>query len=163
MAKSMSIQANRTVGWREWVSLPDLGIPKVKAKIDSGALTSSLHAFELETGPGDEAEMVRFKIHPIRKREDIVLTCTAPIVDRRVVRDSGGHQEERVVVESALQFGPFDLLTQFTLTSRDDMLFRMLLGRRALKAGGMLVDVSQSYIHGRFRARNYDKLYEGAT
>jgi hypothetical protein len=163
MAEMVSTKPNRTVGWREWVSLPDLGIPKVKAKIDSGALTSSLHAFELETGAGDDAEMVQFKIHPVRKRDDIVLTCTAPIVDRRVVRDSGGHQEQRIVVESSLQFGPFDLFTQFTLTSRDDMLFRMLLGRRALKAGGMLVDVSQSYIHGRFRARNYVQLLEGVT
>lgn len=143
-----------TVGWREWVSLPDLGIPGIKAKVDTGAKTSCLHAFEVEL----DGDSVNFKIHPLRKRRDIVLLCHAPLVDTRVVRDSGGHAEARPVIQSRLKFGPFDLTAEFTLTSRDDMIFPMLLGRRAILAAGMLVDVSQSYLHGRIKTRHYERL-----
>ena len=152
-----------TVGWREWVTLPGLGIPGIKAKVDTGAKTSSLHAFELRTEQAEDGEIVIFKIHPIRKRKNIIIECRAPVADKRVVRDSGGHSEERFVINTRLTFGPFDLITEFTLTSRDDMIFPMLLGRRSIKAGEMLVDVNESYIHGRMKTRGYeDLLKEGA-
>ncbi len=146
------------VGWREWVRLPDLGIPGIKAKVDTGAKTSSLHAFEVTTEQSESGEIVVFKIHPLRKRKDTIIECRAPIVDRRVVRDSGGHAEERFVINTRILLGPFDLLTEFTLTSRDDMIFPMLLGRRAIAAGKMLVDVNKSYIHGRMKTRGYEDL-----
>ncbi len=151
------------VGWREWVKLPGLGIPAIKAKVDTGAKTSSLHAFQVELIEGEGGEMVSFKIHPIRKRRDIVIDCQAPLFDRRVVRDSGGHSEERFVILSTLKMGPFTLETEFTLTSRDDMIFPMLLGRRAIQAGNMLVDVNQSYVHGRVKVRNYDAMLKELT
>lgn len=146
------------VGWREWVRLPALGIPAIKAKVDTGAKTSSLHAFEVKLTESEGREFVAFKIHPLRKRHDVVIECQAPLVDRRVVRDSGGHAEERFVVASFMTLGPFELETEFTLTSRDDMIFPMLLGRRAIAAGNMLVDVNQSYVHGRVKVRDYDQM-----
>lgn len=152
-----------TVGWREWVILPDLGIPGIKAKIDTGAKTSSLHTFGVEPADTYEGEVARFRVHPLRKRQDIVIHCEAPIVDRRVVRDSGGHSEERYVIESRLQLGPFDLMAEFTLTSRDDMLFPMLLGRRAMVAAGIIVDVSQSYVHGKIKLSDYQDRLEEVT
>ncbi|MBL6689177.1 MAG: ATP-dependent zinc protease [Pseudomonadales bacterium] len=148
----------RIVGWREWVRLPALGIPAIKAKVDTGAKTSSLHAFEVNLTESGGREVVTFKIHPLRKRRDVVIECRAPLVDRRVVRDSGGHTEERFVVTSLMTLGPFELETEFTLTSRDDMIFPMLLGRRAISAGNMLVDVNRSYVHGRAKIRDYDRM-----
>lgn len=150
----------RVVGWREWIKLPDLGIPGIKAKIDTGAKTSCLHAFEVETRPGAEGEIVFFKIHPLRKRRDIEISCEAPLVDRRAVRDSGGHVEERIVISTRLEFGDITMEAEFTLTSRDDMIFPMLLGRRALQAGDIVVDVNESYVHGRLKTRHYEKYLE---
>jgi hypothetical protein len=146
-----------TVGWREWVSLPGLGIPAMKAKIDTGAKTSCLHAFAMETY-SEEVEMVRFQIHPIRKR-DYIITCEAPILDRRIVRDSGGHIEERIVITADVMLGPVVVTTPITLTSREDMLFRMLVGRRTLSAAGVVVDVAQSYSFGRHHSRELAGLY----
>lgn len=151
------------IGWREWIALPELGIPGIKAKVDTGAKTSCLHAFEVGVRSADEGLMVDFKIHPLRKRKDIVISCSAPLADRRVVRDSGGHAEERLVVNSRLQVGPVDIVTEFTLTNRDDMIFPMLLGRRAIQAGGLLVDVNQSYCYGRIKTRQYEKMLAEGT
>lgn len=148
------------VGWREWVKLPELGIPGVKAKIDTGAKTSCLHAFEVEEDIDGDIEIVRFKMHPLRKRRDLIIECVAPLVDRRVVRDSGGHSEERLVIRSRMQLGPVDMAAEFTLTRRDDMLFPMLVGRRALQGANILVDVNKSYVHGRVKSRNYSTLLE---
>ncbi len=148
------------VGWREWVVLPDLGIPGVKAKVDTGAKTSCLHAFNVTTRELDGIAVVDFKIHPLRKRKDIVIECRSPLIDRRIVRDSGGHVEERCVIKSTLQLGEIAIPAEFTLTSRDDMIFPMLLGRRAIEAGKLLVDVTQSYAHGKISVRSYETLIE---
>lgn len=150
------------VGWREWITLPQLGIPGIKAKVDTGAKTSSLHAFELSTQEENGREIVVFKLHPVRKKKHIIIDCRAPIIDRRVVRDSGGHAEERIVISSRLVFGAFDLTTEFTLTSRDDMMFPLLLGRRTIAQGKMVVDVTKSYVHGKARTRRYERLLAAA-
>ena len=136
-----------TVGWREWVALPDLDIPHIKAKIDTGALTSCLHASAIEV----RGDTVTFEVQPLRKVPSVVLHCTAPVVDRRVIRDSGGHEEERPVIRARLRLGPFDDLTDITLTDRARMLFPMLIGRRTLAAAGITVDPAQSYALGRVR------------
>jgi len=143
-----------TVGWREWVALPDLGIPAVKAKIDTGARTSALHAFELETFSEKGQRKVRFGIHPLRKRKRLALMCTADVLDERVVSDSGGHREMRLGIRTPLRTGVREWPTELTLTNRDTMLFRMLLGRTAM-AGRICVDPSVSYITGRGRGRVY--------
>jgi hypothetical protein len=146
-----------TIGWREWLALPELGIPAIKAKVDTGARTSALHAFRIETFQHDGREHVRFWIHPLRGREDLQIICEAPVVDRRVVRDSGGHTEERCFIRTTIAAGGREWPAEITLTSREDMLFRMLLGRAALLEAGFRVDPGRSYVLGRRPAGVYPR------
>jgi hypothetical protein len=136
------------LGWREWVSLPELGLRYVKAKVDTGARTSALHAFEVDSFSEDGKKFVRFNIHPNQRDNDTVVTCVAAVIDERDVRDSGGHREKRWVIETPMTLGKNTWTVELTLTSRDDMMFRMLLGRTAIK-NRALVDVSRSYLTGK--------------
>ena len=139
-----------TFGWREWVGLPDLGIPAIKAKIDTGARTSALHAFEVRPFSENGRDRVEFRMHPIHKDNGTVVTCTADVLDVRTVTDSGGHKEERFVISTTLSIGTHSWSIDATLTSRDDMLFRMLLGRTAIK-GHAQVNPARSYVVGKKR------------
>lgn len=144
------------LGWREWVALPDLGIPAVKAKLDTGARTSALHAYFVEPFEENGVSRVRFGIHPLRRRPEIALDCVADVKDRRIVSDSGGHREHRFVIETRLELGARSWLAEVTLTDRESMLFRMLLGRTAL-AGRFSVDPALSYSTGKSLRRAYPR------
>ena len=148
------------IGWREWVALPGLGLPAVKAKIDTGARTSALHAFDIveERGPDGEA-LVAFGVHPLQRDAELAVRCRAPLVDRRAVTDSGGHREERWVVRATLVLGARERAVEITLVDRTDMLFRMLVGRTSL-VPDVRVDPARSFLLGRVAARS---LYAAST
>lgn len=132
------------IGWREWVCLPELGISKIKAKVDTGARTSALHAFALRHYKEDNKDKICFDIHPLQHNHKVIITCVAEIIDKRWVSDSGGHREERFVILTPVTLGNETWPIEITLTERDTMLFRMLLGRSAVRKKYM-VDPGQSF------------------
>lgn len=137
----------RIVGWREWVSLPTLGIHAIKAKLDTGAKTSALHAWDQELYEVDERPWVGFWAHPLQRDDGTVVRCEAPLTDRRWVTNPGGTRERRYVVTTMLAVGGECWEIELTLTHRDEMGFRMLVGREAMR-GRLIVDPSQSFRTG---------------
>lgn len=144
----MNTEKRQVLGWREWLALPDLGIPAIKAKIDTGARTSALHAASVESVRKRGIELVRFHVHPVRSRPDIVVRGEAEVLDWRVVSDSGGHRERRIFVRTRLAAGEDEWPIEINLTDRETMLFPMLLGRTAM-AGRAVVEPAHSYLLGR--------------
>ncbi|MCK5813562.1 MAG: ATP-dependent zinc protease [Cocleimonas sp.] len=137
------------IGWREWVALPELNLPAIKAKVDTGARTSALHAFEVKRIKRNSCDFVRFSLHPIQRNRDVILNCEAPLIDQRAVCNSGGQWEKRYVIQSHLSMGTQHLPIEITLTDRDNMRFRMLIGRQALqKHNDLMINPNASYLAG---------------
>jgi hypothetical protein len=139
------------VGWREWASLPDLGVDEIKAKIDTGARTAAIHAFEIRPFVRDGQKFVRFSLHPVQHRRRPVVDCEARVLDERVVTSSSGHRQRRYVIETTLKLGNDAWPIEMALTNRDEMGFRMLLGRRALRRR-FVVDPGSSFVLSRRKA-----------
>lgn len=137
-----------TIGWREWVHLPDLGLPWLKAKIDTGARTSCLHSFSVEPFIKNDEQWIRFGIHPHQEDTKTEVYCESKVVDERIVTDSGGHQEQRFVISTLLAMGNQQWPIEITLTNRDNMRFRMLLGRTAMQ-DKVTIDPAASFILGK--------------
>lgn len=136
-----------TIGWREWVALPRLGVPPLKAKVDTGARSSALHAAGIEILEVDGERRVRFKVHPQQRSRKGAIACEAPLLDLRKVRDSGGRQTVRPVIETVVQLDRRIWPIEVTLTARSRMGFRMLLGRQAIRRR-FVVDPSRSFLAG---------------
>lgn len=136
------------IGWREWIGMPELGIVAIKAKIDTGARSSSLHAFDLETFDRRGQTFVRFNIHPIQRNLQTVVEAEAVLQEYRRVRSSSGHQQLRPVILTSVELLGRKWEVELTLAGRDEMGFRMLLGRQAIR-GQFLVDPGRSYVGGR--------------
>lgn len=135
------------VGWREWVALPDLGVPAIKAKIDTGASTSALHAFRATPLVKDGVDYVRFFVHPAQRQKQPEVECIAPLLEQRLVRSSNGEAQRRFVIKTTLQIGTISRAIELTLTNRDEMSFRMLIGRQAMK--NIVVSPDHSYLLGK--------------
>ncbi|MGB8331741.1 MAG: RimK/LysX family protein [Polyangiales bacterium] len=133
-----------TIGWREWLALPDLGIGRIKAKVDTGARSSSLHAFEVEVTGEGKHPWVHFKVHPIQRDSVTIVQCRARLYEYRYVKSSSGHRELRPIIRTRLLLEGGTWPIELTLTSRDEMGFRMLLGREAIR-GRFVVDPNRSY------------------
>jgi hypothetical protein len=146
--RASSPTPRRVIGWREWLALPELGIERIKAKVDTGARSSALHAFDIEYFAQGGESLVRFKVHPIQRDHLTLVTAEATLIGRRAVMNSGGRSELRPVVRTILSFMGEDWPIELTLTRRDVMGFRMLLGRQALRCR-YVVAPDRSYVGGR--------------
>ncbi len=144
------------LGWREWISLPKLRIETIKAKVDTGARTSSLHAFDIEEFTRGKKEFVRFAIHPEQRNSRHTVKAEAPVCDWREVRSSSGQVELRPVILTTLEVFGIQWEAELTLTRRDEMGFRMLLGRQAIR-GHFHVDPGTSFLNGK-RAKGTRRL-----
>ncbi|MDG6773047.1 ATP-dependent zinc protease [Thiomicrorhabdus sp. ZW0627] len=136
------------VGWREWVSLPELGIQRLKCKVDTGAKNSALHAFGLEPFDKDGMQWIRFSIHTDEQDLSQIQICEAKVNDIRAVTDSSGNVSERYFIRTRIQIGEHRLKISVSLTSRDTMTYKMLLGRTALRKAGLLVNPTKSFMQG---------------
>ena len=145
------------IGWEEWCALPDLGLPAVKAKVDTGAKTSAIHAYDIKAFTKDGQKFVRFKVHPLQKNKKLETECEAPLADHRSVTSSNGEREKRYVIKTPIKIGAKKIQAELTLTARHKMTFRMLLGRDAIIRGKFVVDPVKSFLQGKIK--NAEEFY----
>jgi hypothetical protein len=139
----------KLLGWREWISLPEIGIIAMQCKVDTGAKNSALHAFKVDSFERDGQLWVRFSVHLDETDLSKIQVCEAKVIDQRSVTDSSGNFSERFFIETLLEIGESHYRIQVSLTDRDTMKFNMLLGRTALRKGHFIVDPGKSYLQGR--------------
>lgn len=140
------------IGWREWVALPDFRIRSIKAKIDTGARSSSLHALDISTFDRDGKTFARFKVHPTQRDSKKKVTCEAEVLEVRQIKSSTGHAQKRIVVITTVEVLGQSWPIELTLANRAEMGFRMLLGREAVR-GRFLVDADNSFYDGEPKKR----------
>lgn len=156
----MLIDSNRMlVGWKEWCSLPELNLPAIKAKIDTGAKTSALHATGIEPLTIEGQRYVKFQVDPIQGKPEIQKQCLGLLVDRRYVMNSGGHREMRYIIKTPIQIGALTWDIEITLTDRELLSYRMLIGREALRERA-IIDPTRSHCQGRISRVALNKFYK---
>jgi hypothetical protein len=143
----------KRIGWREWVGLPEFGIARIKAKVDTGARTSAIHAFKVMPFTKDGGAFVRFTLHPVQRHRKPEVACVARVIDQRHITDSGGNRQERYVVRTTLKLGKSAWPIELTLSNRDSMGFRMLIGRQAIRRR-YVVDPARSFIARRKKRKD---------
>ncbi len=136
------------IGWREWIGFPELGIERIKAKIDTGARTSAIHAYRVRKIDDADEPRVEFFLHPVQRRREPEIQCVARIIDERTIKSSNGKQETRYVIITPMRLGEAVWPIELTLTDRDQMGFRVLAGRAAIR-GHCVVDPALSFLLGR--------------
>lgn len=146
------------MGWQEWLALPELEIPLIKAKLDTGAKTSSLHAYDIKRVRKGAKRFVRFNVHPLQADSKTTRSCIARLVDERYVMSSNGHRELRPVIETKICVGGFEWPIELTLSDRDPLRFRMLLGRQAL-AHHVLIDPSKQVCLRKYTKKELKRIY----
>lgn len=146
------------VGWQEWCILPKLGIPAIKAKIDTGAKTSAIHAFNIQLFYTNDIPHVRFEIYPLQGRHAFAKTCTAVVIDQRLVMSSNGHKELRYVIMTPIVLAGTMWEIEVTLSNRDPLTFRMLLGREALQSK-VIIDPHRKLCQGSMSLKELKKIY----
>ncbi len=154
--RKKKLMARPMIGWREWAAFPELGVDRVNAKIDTGAKTSAIHAFRPKVIDTSDGEVVEFYLHPRRRHKEPEIFCRLPLIDKRVVRSSNGQAEERLVVKTPVRIGEDTWPIELTLTNRDAMGFRLLIGRDAL-VKRFLIQPEASYLLGKFKRNQRDK------
>lgn len=151
------------IGKEEWCEFPKLGLPAIKARVDSGAKTSSLHAFNIETLHEHGRDYVLFDIHPVQDNRRLTQRCKAPIVDRREVKSSSGEKETRLVIMTPVVIGDLTWEIEITLSNRDSMGYRMLLGREAMVGANLLIDPNSSFCLGVKDSKVVESFYKAQT
>jgi ribosomal protein S6--L-glutamate ligase len=149
----------KIIGNQEWCAFPELGIPAIKARIDSGAKTSSIHAFNITTYVKDNIDWVSFEVHPVQRNDEILIRCECPIVDKRDVKSSSGTSETRYVISTPISLGDSAWDAELTLSDRDAMGYRMLLGREAMN-GRLVIDPSMKCVLGRLSVKKINRFYK---
>ncbi len=159
MTHSKQFEDKLVVGWHEWCALPKLGLPSIKAKIDTGAKTSALHAFDIQPYHQHGKMHVKFSVHPIQGDNKLLMECKAVVVDVRHVMSSNGHKEKRFVILTPVALGDRQWDIEVTLSNRDPLTFRMLLGREAL-SHQVIVDPFRINCQGKMSKRKQYLLYK---
>ena len=152
------IKEKIVIGWQEIVSLPQMGIAAIDAKIDTGAKTSSLHAENIKFVKKNGKEYVTFDVHPIQKHKEVIISCQAPLTEKRSVKSSSGCEERRPMIKTNMKIGEHVFEIDLNLTKRDYMKSRMLLGRDAMK-GNVIIDTQYKYLHGKLSDTQVESKY----
>ena len=152
------LQDKLLIGWREWCALPHLNIPAIKVKIDTGARTSALHAFNIKSWVKKDKKYVNFSVYPLQGNNKIIIHCEAPVVDERIITSSNGHREHRYIILTEIKIAHQIWSIELSLSDRDPLKFRMLLGREALKKWA-IIDPSRNYCQGRIKKIDLKNIY----
>ncbi len=146
------------IGWREWCALPNLNIPAIKVKIDTGARTSALHAFNIHATQRKGKKYVNFSVFPLQGNNKTIIHCEAPVVDERSIMSSNGHREHRYIITTEIKIAQQLWSIELSLSNRDPLKFRMLLGREALK-NLAIIDPNRDYCQGKIKKINLKDIY----